>query len=184
MKNILVLARYASKTMLEKALDKAKTEHEEDVVYFIVKENKIDKACDLIRSHQKKMKGVVCDLLWEAVTLDQNLPLELVTLVGFVNLKDSNIENNVDIQVRCDESSLANFKFSSKELLEVRELAQNEAYQVTFRKTSDFVASAKKIILANKANAEGSYSLNSVLNQNILERKNIEILSGEYSDES
>ena len=72
MSNILILGKYGAKTALDRLAALAAAPSD-DVVRIIVKEG--DEAPDsaLIARHHRNMQGDVCDLLWEAASLEEAL---------------------------------------------------------------------------------------------------------------
>lgn len=171
--NSLVLGKYASQKVMQEIMDVAQ-ENVDSTTIVIVKndDNPSDKNLVI---HQQSMMGDVCDLLWEASKLDQNEPLLIASSNGYL-VDGHNPLLYCDVEIFCSETSLAGFKFDkNKTVVESGDLNGNQAYKIYFKRTSDFVASAEKIIMEGKI-TDGRYSIKTVINQMILWNESISVM--------
>lgn len=173
--NILVLGKYCTKETLSQLANRASADIASNLhVRIIVKDGDEAPEAACIVRHQKNMKGDVCDFLWEAVELDQDLPLILVSARAYAAHPELPTCKR-DLAVFCSESGIAGFKFDTDGLLvEAGDLPAHAAFVLIFRCTADFVESAERIILLQKAEASGLFEIKTVINQMILDGKSIE----------
>lgn len=178
MRNILILGKYSSLETIKKLI-KEVGDHCVQHTRIIVKEGDVAPECPLVVRHEKKMQGDVCDLLWEAAELDQELPLVVASTRGFLNYgKMMPIKSDVSLYIACSESSCASFKFDAKRTLcESAELPASVPYCIWFARTGDFTRSAERLIYQHKSEHDGRFELRTLINQFILEGNLIEVKS-------
>ena len=186
MSNILILGKYGAKTALDRLAALAAAPSD-DVVRIIVKEG--DEAPDsaLIARHHRNMQGDVCDLLWEAASLDQKAPLIIASERGFWNqlrLESAvSSQEGAEVSVWCSESTFAGFKFDADgRVCESADLPASVPYIVRFAHTETFTDAAEDVILQHKSEKDGKFGLHSVVNQLILQKASIDVAADEFGD--
>lgn len=181
MHNILVLGKYATKATLSGIALQAQLQCC-STLRIIAKEGDETPDSNLIIKHVRNMMGDVCDLLWEASTLDQDKPLIITSVRGFDDLKTFPHKLSVNslreelVSIHCSENIYAGFKFDSDgRVCESSELPAHAAYWIEFPRTAVFTDAAEEVILLHKAEKDGKFELYTVINQLILHGENIHV---------
>lgn len=190
MTNILILGKYGVKKAIERLVKIADTTPN-IVVKIIIKEGDDAPESDLIARHHRNMKGDVCDILWEASSLDQASPLVIASERGFISQDANNIFPKEikaeikaeEIRIFCPESTFAKFKFDAdNRVCESADLPSSVPYIIEFDHTETFTKAAKSIILQHKSDKDGNFDIRSVVNQLILQNIHIQISTTKFSE--
>lgn len=120
------------------------------------------------------MQGRICELLWDTVTQDQESLLTISKVPDVKNLGKLEVPVR-GITIYCDRSTYSNCIFDRHlNLIECPQLDGGE-WVISFRHVRDFVVAAKKVVLHDKRGKDGIFTMDSVVNQCILNNVPIDI---------
>lgn len=175
--NLLVIGKYSSFSIIKSVI---KVIEDNTIINsrIIVKKGDAVPASPLIAMHEKNMKGDLCDMLWEVVTMDQDAPLVIASTRGFLYYPEimKKLVSPASLSLICSESTFASFKLDNeRRLYESSALTASTPYLVRFNRTSDFTDVAKALILQRKCEEDGNFELHTLINQFILLGTDIEV---------
>lgn len=174
MANVLILGGHVTPSTIKQLDEKVRVDSDSFTKIIVKKGDDYPPLAPVV-VHEAQMMGEVCDLLWEAVSLDQGRPLVIASASGYLRLHQCE-KAKAELTIVCDEFSFAGFVFDADgTMMQSGRLSGSNEFLLRFSSTGTFVKMAQSIILAGKL-TNGLFTLGTLVNQCILQRHSIDVV--------